>query len=350
MKLGIIGKPQSGKTTVFNAAAQRQESVGDFSNAVHKAIIKVPDTRVTELAKLVNPKKITFAEIEFLDAPGLTGKGRASQATEINPEVRMMEALILVIDAFSDDARPEADLSALQEELILADQILAEGIADKKTRRAKLTGDKAEADQAALLNKCIEALENDRALLNEGFSDDELKALSNYQFLTLKPILVVVNISEEKIDQTTAIYESFAPQVRAGQLEFAVLCGKVEMELVELDEDERAEFLTDLGITTPAVELVIQKSYTLLGLISFLTLGDPEVRAWTIKQGTIARKAAGAIHSDIERGFIRAEVASYDDYIVHKTLPALKAAGKSRLEGKDYIVKDGDVILFRFNV
>lgn len=350
MKLGIIGKPQCGKTTIFNAAAGRQESVGDFSNAIHRAIIKVPDERVLKLAELVNPKKITFAEIEFLDAPGLTGKGKASQATEINPEVRMMEALILVIDAYSDDATPEADLGALTDELLLADQILTEGIIRKKTRRAELTGDKSEADQAALLKRCLGAFENGRPLIGEGYNDDELKTLSNYQFLTLKPILVIINISEDKLDEIESIYEKFAPQGRPGQLEFAVLSGKVEMEIVALEEDERVEFLTELGIGTPAVELVIQKSYTLLGLISFLTVGEPEARAWTIRRGLNARKAAGAIHSDIERGFIRAEVASYEDYIIHKTLPALKAAGKSRLEGKEYIVQDGDVILFRFAV
>jgi hypothetical protein len=150
-----------------------------------------------------------------------------------------------------------------------------------------------------------------------------------------------------EIDQ---MRESHTSKTRPGQLEFAVVCGKIEMELVGLDDNEKKEFLGELGISTPAVELVIQKSYSLLGLISFLTVGEPEARAWTIRRGTTARKAAGVIHSDIERGFIRAEVVAYDDYLTHKTLPALKAAGKSRLEGKEYIVQDGDVILFRFAV
>lgn len=350
MKLGIIGKPQSGKTTVFNAAAQREESVGDFSGAVHRAIVKVPDERVLKLAELVNPKKITFAEIDFLDAPGLTGKGKASQATEINPEVRLMEALMLVIDGYSSDANPNADLDALLDELLLSDQILAEGIIEKKNRKAKLTGDKSEAVQAALLERCIKHLEEGNPLITAGFNPDELKSLSNFQFLTLKPILAVINIAEDKLAEIEHIRASYEERTRPGQLEFAVVCGKVEMELVGLDEDEKKEFLSELGITTPAVELVIQKSYSLLGLISFLTVGEPEARAWTIKRGTTARKAAGVIHSDIERGFIRAEVVAYDDYIEHKTLPALKAVGKSRLEGKEYIVQDGDVILFRFAV
>ncbi|MCK4572857.1 MAG: DUF933 domain-containing protein, partial [candidate division Zixibacteria bacterium] len=176
------------------------------------------------------------------------------------------------------------------------------------------------------------------------------KLLRGYSFLSRRPLLILINIAEDKLAERDTIEKKFAHLVAPGRREVVVVCGKIQMELASLEPDEQKQFLDELGIDTPAVDKVIQKSYSLLGLISFLTLGDPEVRAWTIKRGTNAQKAAGAIHTDMERGFIRAEVATFEDYSVLKTLPALKAAGKSRLEGKEYVVQDGDVILFRFNV
>ncbi len=350
MKLGIIGKPQSGKTSVFNAAAGREEAVGDFSQASHRAVIKVPDGRVEKLAELVNPKKITHAEIEFLDAPGFTGKGKNSGATEVNPEVRLMDALMLVVDAFSPDSNPEGDIQNLTDEMFLNDQVQLEGLIDKRFRHVQLTGDKSEARRLDLLQQCLKALEEGTPIIDLEFDEDESKMIRGYQFLTRIPLLIVVNIGEDDIPRTLDIRKAYARFIDSGKREVAVICGKVESELVLLDEEDRKEFLAELGISTPAMAKVVQRSYDLLGLISFLTLGEPEVRAWTIRKGTRALHAAGAIHSDIERGFIRAEVATFDDYIVHKTLPALKAAGKSRLEGKDYIVDDGDVVLFRFAV
>jgi GTP-binding protein YchF len=350
MKLGIIGKPQSGKTTVFNIASGQQESVGDFSQATHRAIIRIPDDRLDKLAELVKPKKVTSAEIEFLDAPGFSGKGREAGAIEINPEIRQMEALIVVIDAFSADANPATDIRDLIDEMILVDQVLIESNLEKKSRKAKLTGDKTGAREIDLLKRCLTILEEERPLIEGGLSEEELKLLRGYQFVTLKPLLFVLNISEDRLPHADEIAQAHSQVIEPGKKELAIMCGSVEMELVSLEETDRAAFLDELGIGTPAVEQVIQKSYRLLGLISFLTAGDPEVRAWTIKQGTNARKAAGVIHSDIERGFIRAEVVSYEDYITYKTSAAIKAAGKARLEGKEYVVADGDVILFRFNV
>lgn len=350
MKLGIIGKPQSGKTTVFNAASGQQEAVGDYSQTVHRAVIKVPDIRVDRLAEFIKPRKMTYAEIEFLDAPGFTGKGKEAVESEINPELKLMDALMMVIDHFSPDAKPEKDIQTLIDEMMLADQVIIENNIDKKARKAKLTGDKTGQHEIELLQRCLTVLEEGRLLIDAGFSADEEKLLRGYTFLTLKPFLIVLNISEAQIASGSRIIDSFSKYVVAEKRDVTALCGTIEMELVTLEPEERSLFMKDLGIETPAVEQVIQKSYSLLGLISFLTAGEPDVRAWTIKKGTMAQKAAGAIHSDIERGFIRAEVASFDDYVIHKTLPALKAAGKSRLEGKDYVVQDGDVILFRFNV
>ncbi|HOD66515.1 MAG TPA: DUF933 domain-containing protein [candidate division Zixibacteria bacterium] len=350
MKLGIIGKPQAGKTTIFNAASGQQEAVGDFSQAAHRAIIKVPDPRLAVLAEIEDPKKITPAEIEFLDAPGFTGKGKEAGAVEISQEVRLMEALILVVDAFSPDAAPERDLRNLTEEMILSDLSIVEGNLDKKGRKMKLTGDKSATHDLELLETCRAQLEGEQPLIDLDMAEEDLKALRGYSFLTLKPLLIAVNIAEDALDRAGAMREGYAGLAAPGKRDVAVVCGRIEAELAALPEIERAAFLADLGIATPAVDQVIRKSYDLLGLISFLTAAKPEVRAWTIRAGTTAQRAAGVIHSDIERGFIRAEVTRFEDYARYRTPAALKAAGKTRLEGKDYVVQDGDVILFRFNV
>ncbi|HOZ06650.1 MAG TPA: DUF933 domain-containing protein [candidate division Zixibacteria bacterium] len=350
MKLGIIGKPQAGKTTIFNAASGQQEAVGDFSQAAHRAIIKVPDPRLAVLAEIEDPKKITPAEIEFLDAPGFTGKGKEAGAVEISQEVRLMEALILVVDAFSPDAAPERDLRNLTEEMILSDLSIVEGNLDKKGRKMKLTGDKSATHDLELLETCRAQLEGEQPLIDLDMAEEDLKALRGYSFLTLKPLLIAVNIAEDALDRAGAMREGYAGLAAPGKRDVAVVCGRIEAELAALPEIERAAFLADLGIATPAVDQVIRKSYDLLGLISFLTAAKPEVRAWTILAGTTAQRAAGVIHSDIERGFIRAEVTRFEDYARYRTPAALKAAGKTRLEGKDYVVQDGDVILFRFNV
>jgi GTP-binding protein YchF len=350
MKLGIIGKPQSGKTTLFNAAAGAQEAVGDFSQAVHRAVIKVPDDRLLRLAEIVNPKKITYAEIEFLDAPGFSGEGKKSTGLEIHPDLRKMDAFMLVIDHFSGEAKPEADIRALIEEMILLDQAMIESSLEKRARKAKLTGDKSEEREMDLMKRCLAFLEQEKPLLEMELHEDEAKLIRGYQFLSQKPILIVLNIGESQIGNSVSIAEKYAALREPGKREIAVVCGKIEAELVGLEPEESKVFLEDLGIDRPAMIQVVQKSYGLLGLISFLTAGEPEVRAWTIRKGTNAQHSAGVIHSDIERGFIRAEVIKYDDYIALKTPAALKAAGKQRLEGKEYIIQDGDVILFRFNV
>lgn len=350
MRLGIIGKPQSGKTTLFNAAAGAQEQVGDFSQAVHRAVIKVPDSRLAELAAIVNPRKVTPAEIEFLDAPGLTGDAAEARQLEIHPDLRKMDAFLIVVDGFSGSANPERDIRQLTEEMILVDQAMIEGSIERKERKAKLAGDKTEEREIALMRRCLEHLESEQPLYDLELTDDEEKLLRGYMFLSQKPALIVINIAEDKLAAREDVEKQLAPFTAPGKREVTVVCGQIEAELVALDPDARGQFLTDLGIERPAMEMVIRKSYALLGLISFLTAGEPEVRAWTIKRGTTAQKAAGVIHSDIERGFIRAEVTKYDDYIALKTSAALKAAGKLRLEGKEYRVEDGDVILFRFNV
>jgi len=350
MKLGIIGKPQSGKTTVFNAACGMHEAVGDFSQAIHRAVIKVPDKRVDELSKIFQPKKSTYAEIEILDAPGFSGKGKEAAGLEISQDLKQMEALMAVIDDFSLDAKPEKDIQDLIDEMILHDHAIVESNLSKKEKRLQMTGDKLLVGEVAVLKKCLAVLEKEQPLVELTVDENEFKLLRNFMFMSLKPMLIVINIAEDKLKQSDQITSQFSKFIKPNKREVAVVCGSVEMELVGLDAVEKRAFLDELGIATPAVEQVIQKSYNLLGLQSFFTTGETDVRAWTIKKGTNAQKAAGAVHSDIERGFIRAEVVKYDDMIEHKTFAALKAAGKQRLEGKEYIVQDGDVILFRFNV
>jgi hypothetical protein len=350
MRLAILGKPQSGKTTVFNAAAGQQVAVGDFSKAVHRAQVKVPDDRVDKLTELVNPKKTTYAEFELLDAPGLTGKGKESGKVEISADMKNADAFMLVVDAFSADSRPKADVQSLIDEIILVDNAHIETLIGKKARKANLTGDKSEQKVIDVLQHCLEALEAEKPIIELDLTEDDARLIRGFQFLSQKPLLIVLNVAEDTIPQAETILAEYADFVSPGRREVAVVCGSIEMELVTLDPADKAAFMADLGIKKPALDLVIQKSYALLGLISYLTQGEKEVRAWTIPRGSTAQQAGGVIHSDIERGFIRAEVVAYDDFIQYQTPAALKAAGKQRLEGKEYIVADGDVILFRFNV
>ena len=351
MKLGIIGLPQSGKTTLFNAASGQQEAVGDYSKAVHRAVIKVPDRRLDDLSELHNPKKTTYAEIEFLDVAGFTGKGKKAKGEpDIMHDLRLMDAVVIVVDAFNPDADPERDLQILIDEMILSDLMMIEHNVDKLERTIKLTGKQERAHELEVLKRCQKALEEERMLIEIGLSDDDKKEVRGYSFLTLKPQLLVFNISEDKLPEYASIYAGYEKYCREGMRDISVICGKIEMELAALADEDRGEFLKELNIERPVVEKFIRKSFGLLGLITFFTVGPPECRAWMLRKGSTAPKAAGTVHTDFERGFIRAEVASYDDYMVHKTLPALKAAAKLHVEGKDYVVQDGDVILFRFNI
>jgi GTP-binding protein YchF len=352
MKIGIIGLPQSGKTTIFNAAAGKSEAVGDYSKASHRAIIKVPDRRLDRLSELVQPKKTTHAEIDYFDICAFSGKGKESDvgSLEIPDDLRYAEALMVVIKCFTPDCTPEKNFGLFIDELMLADQIVIERNIEKRTRTAQLTGDKVAGREAELLKKCLESVENATPLSSAGLEDDEKKALKNYSFLSLKPLLVVLNISEDDLGQEDKWLERMGGSAVPGIREFVAICGKMEMELAVLDEEDRTAFLQDLGIEHPAMELLVQKSYGMLGLISFFTVGGPEARAWTIRNGTKAPRAAGEVHSDIERGFIRAEVITFEDFDKNGSTHACKEAGKYHVEGKDYIVKDGDVILFRFNV
>jgi GTP-binding protein YchF len=293
---------------------------------------------------------VTYAEIEFLDAPGFTGKGKDSGAPEITPDLRLMDALVPVIDCFSSSVNPQRDIRNLLDEMILADQVVVESNIEKKARKIKLTGDTAGVRELELLKRCQAALDQGKLLVDMDCGEAEEKMLRGYAFLTRKPLLFILNIAEVDIARADECVQQVGGLLEQGKRDCTVLCGKIEMELLAVDVEERKLFMDDLEIKDPAVEKLIRKAYSLLGLISFITVTGPEVRAWMIKSGTVAQKAAGVVHTDMERGFIRAEVVKFDDYVRYETLAAVKAAGKAHLEGKDYVVQDGDVILFRFNV
>lgn len=344
MKVGLIGHRGAGKTTIFNMLTGLRAQVGGFGGReeVHLGVIKVPDPRVDRLSDIYKPKKTTYAEIRFTDFPPGEGEENLKSNNALVTQMREVDAIALVLGDFTSGAAPLRDLNELLTEMILADLTVVEN------RRARLKKEKGRPQEEALLERCAAALENEESLRNLKFGADEENLLSGFGFLSLKPLLVLFNQADDTAGQPLAALSQEELKRRA--LAGLPLAGKVEMEIAELAENDRAAFLREIGVGEPARDRFIKASYGLLDLISFLTTGEDEVRAWTIPQGTVAKKAAGKIHSDIERGFIRAEVIAYDDFIVFGSEVKCKEAGKLRLEGKDYVVHDGDIIHFRFAV
>jgi GTP-binding protein YchF len=343
MKVGLIGHRGAGKTTIFNMLTGLQAQVGGFGKEeVHLGVIKVPDGRVDKLAQIYKPKKTTYAEIRFTDFPPSEGDDHLKSNNAVITQMREVDATALVLDDFEPGADPLRALNDLLTDMILADMGVVEN------RRARLKKEKARPLEQAVLERCAQALENEESLRNLAFSSDEESLLSGFGFLSRKPALVLFNQGDDKAGQPLA--KPYDEELKRRGLEGFALAGKVEMEVAQLDEADRAAFLREIGIQESARDRFIRASYHLLNLISFLTAGEDEVRAWTITKGTRARQAAGKIHSDIERGFIRAEVVAYEDFIACGSEVKCKEAGKLRLEGKDYIVQDGDIAHFRFAV
>lgn len=342
MKIGLIGHRGAGKTTIFNMLTGLQAQVGGFGKEeVHLGVIKVPDERIDRLSQIFKPKKTTYAEIRFTDFPPQAEDNLKSNNALVT-QMREVDAIALVLRDFETGSDPLRELNDLLTEMILADLTVVEN------RRNRLKKEKARPQEEELLERCARALENEESLRNLTFSAEEENLLSGFGFLSRKPLLVLFNQAEEKAGQPLAA--SYQEELQRRGLEGLALAGKVEMEIAQLEENDRAAFLKEIGIAEPARDRFIRSSYRLLDLISFFTAGEDEVRAWTITQGTNARKSAGKIHSDIERGFIRAEVIAYTDFIAHGSEAKCKEAGKLRLEGKDYIVKAADIIHFRFAV
>jgi GTP-binding protein YchF len=345
MKVGLTGFPGSGKSTVFAALtglvpdpAERRPRIGT---------IKVPDARVDVLAAIHRPKKVTYAEMTFVDFPPShdATKRQVLDDTAV-AALRDADALVEVVRGFPDLAGaapdPVADIEAFDAELVLADLAAVE----RRLERLRKEGRKDR--EVDLFERLHAWLEGERPLRTMGLLDDERVSLSGFALLSLRPLLIVLNVDEEAV----AAPPSDAVVARAAEAgaELLVLSARVEAEVAELDESDRPAFLAELGLDAPARDRFVRASYALLDLISFLTAGEDECRAWPIRRGTVARKAAGKIHSDIERGFIRAEVAAFTDFEALGSEAKCREAGKLRLEGKDYVVQDGDIVHFRFAV
>lgn len=359
MKVALIGLSNSGKTTVFNAlTGQNHETTlyPTVSGDPHIGVIKVPDTRLDALADIFKPKKTTHATIEYIDYIGLT-KGEHDQNRKVFDLIKDVDAIVHVVRIFHDETvahplgsiDPLRDTGTIELELIFGDLELVE----KRIERIEETvrhGKKPDEKEKAFIIKCRDHLTSEKPLRAVDFTDEELNTMKSFQFLTTKPEVVVFNIGETDLQDERI--RSMQPELEAmfPSLAFLSLCGKLEMELSRLTPADAGMFLEDLGIDEPASSRLIRVCHHMLGLITFFTTLGNEARAWSIRRGTPALKAAGKVHSDIERGFIKAEVISFDDFIAAGSLHAAREKGKLRLEGKTYEVNDGDIISFRFNV
>ncbi|NOZ02725.1 MAG: redox-regulated ATPase YchF [Deltaproteobacteria bacterium] len=349
MKAAIIGLAQSGKTTLFHALAGTSREKGGLTMGT----VEVPDPRVDKLTEMYRPKKTIHAALDIVEAhaPSLGGKDKAQG---LDPAflnmVKPMDAFLLVVRAFDGEGLcdPARDVRTVLDDLVLADQMVIENRLERMDLDVRKGKPPAPAEERKALERALELLNDGNLILN----DPQLASqhvLRGYAFLTARPILTVVNIAEGQVQNDPAtIIESWGLPVKG--LPTFPCCAGLEKEIHDLPVQERGEFLEAMGIGEPVLDVVVRRTYAALGLISFLTVGPDEVRAWTIRDGTKAPAGAGTVHSDIERGFIRAEVMSYDDLAELGSEAAVKKAGKARLEGKDYVIRDGDVINFRFNV
>jgi len=364
MEIGIVGLPASGKTTLFNSLTGGRAQVHAFGQTAlepNVGVVKVPDPRLQGLQALVNPKKVVPAEVKYVDvALHRDGSERRDEVgSQLRGYLSSADALMYVVRAFADDAVPHTkgsldparDISLINLEFTFSDL----GIAERRLVRItdSLKGAKQQEREAlqreeALLNRVKAALQKDMPIRHQPFAPDELKLLENYQFLTAKPVLIALNIGEAQLPQASVLEETLTQAHPT--LKVAAVCAKLEMELSQLGEADAAEFRSALGIRQGALDRIIRLSYEVLGLISFFTIASAELRAWTVTQDTAAQKAAGRIHSDMQRGFIRAEVVSYTDLVAAGSLAEARKKGLLRLEGKTYTVSDGDVVTFLFSV
>lgn len=364
LKAGIVGLPNVGKSTLFNAITKKHILAANYPFATidpNVGVVTVPDSRLTFLENLYLPKSTVPTSFEFTDIAGLVkgaskGEGLGNKFLS---HIREVDAIVEVVRCFEDEniihvsgkVDPISDIEIINVELILSDLEIVENRLGKIEKKAQTTKDKETVAEYEVLKKCQEALMQNIPLRQITFNEDEALLLKNFNFITAKPIIYVANVNEEdavvRKNQYTEEVSKYASKESASVI---VMCAKLESELAELEESDKKAFLKELGIAHSGLDKLIFATYDLLGLQTFFTVGKDECRAWTFKKGTIAKKAAGLIHSDIERGFIKAEIMKYNDLEELKDEKKVQEAGKLYLEGKDYIMQDGDIVYFRFNV